>query len=553
MAIALVQDAENYDTVAGADGTVTVTFDVTATSGNLLVCFAGVNEDASDETFTGPSGWTAGPTINNTGDCRVASWYKVSDGSETSVTVAASASYALNVHFSEWSGVDTGATPQTNTAQSSANTTLSCGAITPSNNDSLLIAGCVSKNFNSHTVGGGYTMNGTVTGEGSPANNGKLRMSQAYLILGTPASSNYQPTISTARTYAGCQMCWPPDTGGGDLTIVMSNSGGAVAGGPSGTLVLTHGGTVGGATGGGADGTLTVSHGGTAGGAVGGGADAATAYTLSSDPGGAAAGGPAPTVAIGPDTPAPGGATGGGADASLAVTHPGTIGAAAGAGPAPDVALSVATPAPGGGTAAGNDGAITVTLESGSGPAVAGGPAPTVSGGDGSLTLLPSAGGSAGGGADATLSITVSASAAGGASASGQDATVSLTLPPDAGGSTGGGQDGSLAVTHAGSAGGATAGGQDATLSLILLPGMAGAVAVGLDATIELELTPDPGGALAGGWAGTWPWTISDGPSIHVPLPAQHLHQETVELHLHGDLGAYHVSGALERAGLGTA
>lgn len=84
---------------------VTLTFDATATSGNLLVVV--VSWDQVGSAYSTPSGWTAGPTIPiGTGNFNAAIFWKISDGTETAVLLSMTGAAPMGVGgaFAEFEG-----------------------------------------------------------------------------------------------------------------------------------------------------------------------------------------------------------------------------------------------------------------------------------------------------------------------------------------------------------------------------------------------------------------------------------------------------------------
>jgi len=97
MAATLVQKAQNSNSATAANTTIGSGQSwATPTSGNLLVAWAN-----SDISVTGPSGWTAGPSIVDGNAAYV--WYKISNGTETSITFTHSA-FNTTVGVLEYSG-----------------------------------------------------------------------------------------------------------------------------------------------------------------------------------------------------------------------------------------------------------------------------------------------------------------------------------------------------------------------------------------------------------------------------------------------------------------
>jgi hypothetical protein len=107
---------------ASSPWTVTLTFDATATSGNLLVLVG--SWDVVGTGYNTPAGgWTAGPTIPvGTGNFNAATFWKISDGTETSViaSLTGSGSSTVGAAFAEFEG-PFAASPLDQSAESEAN------------------------------------------------------------------------------------------------------------------------------------------------------------------------------------------------------------------------------------------------------------------------------------------------------------------------------------------------------------------------------------------------------------------------------------------------
>ena len=109
MAIARVQRKSTGTTTAATVTSRTTTYDSATTSGNYLICVVNANNAGSGTpTITPPSGWTAIITEQYNDSFILGAYYKVSDGSETSVTWSVSSStnaWRIVMDISEYSGV----------------------------------------------------------------------------------------------------------------------------------------------------------------------------------------------------------------------------------------------------------------------------------------------------------------------------------------------------------------------------------------------------------------------------------------------------------------
>lgn len=134
----------------------------TPTSGNLLVVMV-----SSDATVTAPSGsgtWSAGPSVvdNNA----AYSWYKVSAGTETTITCAPSVSTDIAMTVCEYSG--TTATPfdvqnSSTISASPGGTTTTAVSVTTTTANGLIVAGACLGGANNTANPTGATWTGSLT------------------------------------------------------------------------------------------------------------------------------------------------------------------------------------------------------------------------------------------------------------------------------------------------------------------------------------------------------------------------------------------------------
>lgn len=100
-----IQSVDNNNAIAGAGAlAVTLTFPGTATVGNLLRAFAAVATAVTS--WTDPSGWTRDNDSGTTGNMAGAAYWKISDGTETSVVLTANVAGAASIRgaFGEFEG-----------------------------------------------------------------------------------------------------------------------------------------------------------------------------------------------------------------------------------------------------------------------------------------------------------------------------------------------------------------------------------------------------------------------------------------------------------------
>lgn len=156
MAITLKQSG----TSTGGSGTSrTPALGVGATAGNLLV--AGVVVSSSSAGFTTPTGWTLLHHYQASGALNFAFYYRVSDGTETNVTMSWVNTLQSNAFIAEYEGwtgtptLDQSAENETNLA--SATTSCSSGSITTTQAACLLVAAFGSDSYNNVDGGRAYS------------------------------------------------------------------------------------------------------------------------------------------------------------------------------------------------------------------------------------------------------------------------------------------------------------------------------------------------------------------------------------------------------------
>ena len=189
MAITLVRSQSASSATNGT--TASLTISVTPTAGNLLVAI--VNNSVANSNGT-PTGWTAGGTATDVS--RVSTFWKISNGAETTVSSTLGGSSAWNVHYMEFtsslSGWTTAVTQSATTIQQTATTAMAVASVTPSMPVAVMVA--------------------TVSYTGT---------------LGTPSWSNsYVAVASTASTGTVCtlQTAYKIVTAGGAQTTTDTNT-----------------------------------------------------------------------------------------------------------------------------------------------------------------------------------------------------------------------------------------------------------------------------------------------------------------------------------------
>ena len=205
----LVQVKTGTEQVAG---TVSITFDAAPTPGSLLVMW---HTCRSSPTPLTPSGWTAHPsgTVSD-GTNNGGMFYRISDGTETTITADASAGTRHAMTVAEFGGswtLDTSA----ETTGSSA--TLTTGSVTPTASETALIVGGATSNvgdaIRSVTPGSGWTELGDTMMDGGAEGGFHPLLWMAYRIEAS-ASGSYDPTgtATASGDFGGQTLAF---TGGG--------------------------------------------------------------------------------------------------------------------------------------------------------------------------------------------------------------------------------------------------------------------------------------------------------------------------------------------------
>ena len=137
MAITLVRSQSASSATNGT--TASLTISVTPTAGNLLVAI--VNNSVANSNGT-PTGWTAGGTATDVS--RVSTFWKISNGAETTVSSTLGGSSAWNIHYMEFnsslSSWTTAVTQSATTVQQTATTNMTLASVTPSMPSAVMVA-----------------------------------------------------------------------------------------------------------------------------------------------------------------------------------------------------------------------------------------------------------------------------------------------------------------------------------------------------------------------------------------------------------------------------
>lgn len=213
--------SDDTTTLATAATSITHTFRLTATAGNMLaLCFGG---DKDVGAITTPTGWNLAISDSST-DVSIAGFWKVADGTETSVTVQYGTSRLSALHLVEWSGLDNfdgsagvfSDDPPQNGASTSSR---SSGSVTNTDTNGARSLACIASDSGANTNAGinwtnGYTQ--LFYSEDGAGGAPGLAVAELDIVSGTGARE------TTFSTTGSDQMS--------GINMVFDNSGGA---GPS--------------------------------------------------------------------------------------------------------------------------------------------------------------------------------------------------------------------------------------------------------------------------------------------------------------------------------
>ncbi|MFT5280950.1 MAG: hypothetical protein ACI9AR_000392, partial [Flavobacteriaceae bacterium] len=240
---------------ATVNTTVNAVFTSTPTSGNLLVAIAGTNLSIG---LNAPAGWTT--AISQNGLPSQAIFYKISDGSETSVTVTSTAVVDfLGLHIYEYAGQGTIGSVNSNSETGITTlidqTVLTGEVTTNQDNDITIGAFNAAAGISGYTSWGGEFTERTDFGNTSGRLGGGDRLSstEGSTLEGTSELSGAGSGVTwrgqivtfsqTTATYLKVTGGTTMDAGdSNELTITAYDSGDSVATGYTGAKTLTFSG-----------------------------------------------------------------------------------------------------------------------------------------------------------------------------------------------------------------------------------------------------------------------------------------------------------------------
>lgn len=189
MAIAFVQKARGQTNGAST----TATFGSATTSGNLLVAIAYTN---GVQTGLSVTGWTQAVRTNYSGTASsIGIWYKVADGTETTVT--STGSTICRLHIAEYSGTDAVPLDQVNSGTLNATTTVNTGTINTTVADEIIIVGAA--NTASSTGTRSWSNSFTVLYDDATG----PRLLSGELIVAATGAYNSTATLNTTTSNSG--------------------------------------------------------------------------------------------------------------------------------------------------------------------------------------------------------------------------------------------------------------------------------------------------------------------------------------------------------------
>ncbi len=151
------QDAKNISTTTSVVGT----YPGATTSGNLLIASVMANVTKANVDI---SGWTATEGDLSSTAQTVGVYWKIADGSETTVTATGTAATVMKIHIYEYTGNAASPFDQSNTATSNVTsvTSLLSGSITTTQADELIfIATATAGNATSHSYDSSFNLRQT--------------------------------------------------------------------------------------------------------------------------------------------------------------------------------------------------------------------------------------------------------------------------------------------------------------------------------------------------------------------------------------------------------
>lgn len=224
-----IQSIDNNGSIAGAGAlAITLTFGSTATSGNLLVADGAASGQVTSA-WTDPSGWTLGADSGtSTGNMAGAWWWKISDGTETSVVITANVGSATNgrAAFAEFEGPFTGS-PLDVTAEDAGNistvvTSQPSGTTgTTAQNDELAVAFFMADAASTVTDGRSYSNSFTevIFGNAVTLTNRPAAIIAKKVLSATGTQTTTFTTTDTGDEMYGAIGTWKKDTGGAVVKV----------------------------------------------------------------------------------------------------------------------------------------------------------------------------------------------------------------------------------------------------------------------------------------------------------------------------------------------
>jgi len=222
--MAFVQKFGNNVNPYGTSNTVALSG---VTANNLLVAILGCY-DGDSSAFTTPSGWTLIETTGGVSSSATvrngAMFYKVADGSETSVTFTWTTSARSNCTLIEYSGADA-ISPLEDSGKSVSTDTLggdpkSAGSATPTSANGQAVSGIVGKQGNGpFTINDSFVVDGTTNGDG----NSRPQSRMASRTYSSTASISPDWDISRVIDWAAfAAIAVFKDAAGGGVTVTLS-------------------------------------------------------------------------------------------------------------------------------------------------------------------------------------------------------------------------------------------------------------------------------------------------------------------------------------------
>lgn len=192
------------------------TFEIApCTAGNLLLLTVCTNENAGADNINTPAGWNvAGTARVGTTTVNQVTFSRISDGTETSVTVTSSVAQRMQGHWSEWFGFTEAQDGAPSTAgNTGAVTTFDSGTVTPSGANRLFYSAVVEKNGAAMTEGGGFTE--LRSNNEAPGTLSTQKVTLGIYVDGArSAAAREQPTCGTACAFGGMGFLFLPEEHG---------------------------------------------------------------------------------------------------------------------------------------------------------------------------------------------------------------------------------------------------------------------------------------------------------------------------------------------------